>query len=139
MSTGGVTPEGAQAKERRLESWGEIAAYLRREIRTVQRWERKNGLPVHRLRVGKNASVFAFASELEKWFKEREEFLRNDNDDSDPSIPIAAPEISNEVLSPDPAAPEAVSEPAPPPSQPQSKPKSRTAQWIIAAAVLLVV
>jgi hypothetical protein len=26
-------------KERRLESWGEIAAYLRREIRTVQRWE----------------------------------------------------------------------------------------------------
>src|SRR6266481_3654034 len=39
--------------EPRLESWGEIAAYLRREIRTVQRWERYQGLPVRRLQIGK--------------------------------------------------------------------------------------
>jgi hypothetical protein len=32
----------------RLESWKEIAAYLQRDIRTVQRWERLNGLPVYR-------------------------------------------------------------------------------------------
>src|SRR5437867_9654696 len=33
----------------RLDSWKEIAAYLRRSPRTVQRWERQEGLPVHRL------------------------------------------------------------------------------------------
>ena len=31
-----------------LDSWKEIAAYLRRDIRTVQRWEKQEGLPVHR-------------------------------------------------------------------------------------------
>jgi hypothetical protein len=35
--------------EGRLDSWKEIAAYLGRAIRTVQRWEREEGLPVHRL------------------------------------------------------------------------------------------
>src|SRR5215471_11787634 len=74
-------PEGRgapQPSERRLESWGEIASYLHREIRTVQRWERNLGLPVHRLRVGQNASVFAYPSELDKWFQEREEYIKND-------------------------------------------------------------
>src|SRR5207249_9472999 len=33
----------------RLDSWKEIAAYLGRGITTVQRWEQKEGLPVHRL------------------------------------------------------------------------------------------
>ena len=33
----------------RLESWKEIANYLRREVRTVQRWEHNRGLPVHRI------------------------------------------------------------------------------------------
>jgi len=136
-------PEDRSASEphdRRLESWGEIAAYLRREIRTVQRWERKNGLPVHRLRVGKNASVFAFASELDKWFKEREEFLRDDkDDDSDSSIAITSPAISNENVGPEPAAPEVVVIPEPLIPQPRTKPKPRTTQWFIATAALLVI
>jgi tetratricopeptide (TPR) repeat protein len=50
-----------------LESWKEIAAYLERDVRTVQRWERRDGLPVHRLQHGKGGSVFAYASELEAW------------------------------------------------------------------------
>jgi TolB-like protein/tetratricopeptide (TPR) repeat protein len=58
--------------EPRLESWGEIAAYLRREIRTVQRWERYQGLPVRRLQIGKLGSVYAYRSELEKWYGERQ-------------------------------------------------------------------
>ncbi|MCU1257033.1 MAG: repeat-containing protein, partial [Candidatus Angelobacter sp.] len=32
----------------RLDSWKEIASYLRRDVRTVQRWEKKEGLPVYR-------------------------------------------------------------------------------------------
>ena len=34
--------------EDRLDSWKEIAAYLNRGVRTVRRWEREEGLPVHR-------------------------------------------------------------------------------------------
>ena len=44
----------------RLDSWKEIAAYLGRGIRTVQRWEAEEGLPVHRLPHGKAGSVFAY-------------------------------------------------------------------------------
>ena len=33
----------------RLDSWKEIAAYLKREVRTVQRWEKNLRLPVRRL------------------------------------------------------------------------------------------
>ncbi len=60
------------ANEPRLESWGEIAGYLRRDVRTVQRWERYHGLPVRRLQVGKLPTVYAYRSELDKWFLERQ-------------------------------------------------------------------
>src|ERR1700724_2302567 len=60
------------ADEPRLESWGEIAAYLRREIRTVQRWEKYQGLPIRRLTIGKLGSVYAYRSELDKWYRERQ-------------------------------------------------------------------
>jgi TolB-like protein len=39
----------APLPEERLDSWKEIAAYLRRGTRTVQRWASEQGLPVHRL------------------------------------------------------------------------------------------
>src|SRR5262249_34165906 len=79
----------APSNERRLESWGEIASYLRREIRTVQRWERNLGLPIRRLSVGKNSSVYAFPSELDKWFKEREHRL--DKEDPEVDAPSSSP------------------------------------------------
>src|SRR5215467_10504705 len=62
----------APSNERRLESWGEIASYLRREIRTVQRWERNLGLPIHRLSVGRQSAVYAYPFELDQWYRERE-------------------------------------------------------------------
>ncbi len=55
----------------RLESWKEIASYLRRGARTVQRWEREEGLPVHRLQHDKLGSVYAYPSELDAWFQGR--------------------------------------------------------------------
>jgi TolB-like protein/tetratricopeptide (TPR) repeat protein len=58
--------------EPRLESWGEIASYLRRDIRTVQRWEKEQGLPVRRLKIGKLGQVYAYRSELDKWILERQ-------------------------------------------------------------------
>ena len=60
------------ANEPRLESWGEIAAYLRRDIRTVQRWEKEQGLPVRRLLIGKMGQVYAYRSELDRWILERQ-------------------------------------------------------------------
>jgi len=55
----------------RLDSWKEIAAYLKRGARTVQRWEREEGLPVHRLQHDKLASVYAYRSELDRWWAGR--------------------------------------------------------------------
>ncbi|MEO5741674.1 MAG: serine/threonine-protein kinase, partial [Vicinamibacterales bacterium] len=55
------------SEHRRVDSWKEIAAYLGRGIRTVQRWEREEGLPVHRLAHADRASVFADPTELNKW------------------------------------------------------------------------
>ncbi len=77
-------PDSLPQAEQRIESWGEIATYLRREIRTVQRWERNLGLPVHRLTVGKTSSVYAFRSELDRWYREREPRLLNDEPDPAP-------------------------------------------------------
>ncbi len=33
--------------EDRLDSWKEIAAYLNRDVTTVQRWEKREAMPVH--------------------------------------------------------------------------------------------
>jgi TolB-like protein/Flp pilus assembly protein TadD len=60
----------APGGDRRLDSWKEIAAYLRRDVRTVQRWEQNEGLPVHRKRHGTLGSVFAFEQELDAWWNE---------------------------------------------------------------------
>jgi tetratricopeptide (TPR) repeat protein len=53
----------------RLDSWKEIASYLKREVRTVQMWEKKEGLPVHRHFHTYLGTVFAFRSEIEQWGK----------------------------------------------------------------------
>src|SRR6266852_1067839 len=61
----------APGPEDRLDSWKEIAAYLKRGVRTVQRWERSNGLPVHRLELDRQGSVFAYKPELDTWWESR--------------------------------------------------------------------
>ena len=55
------------AVEDRLESWKQIAAYLKRGVRTVRRWEIEEGLPVHRHMHRALDSVYAFKSELDAW------------------------------------------------------------------------
>jgi len=51
----------------RLDGWKEIAVYVGRSVRTVQRWERERGLPVHRFGTGKGGTVFAYPEELDAW------------------------------------------------------------------------
>lgn len=55
------------AAGRRLDSWKRIAAYLQRDVRTVKRWEKTEGLPVHRHLHRRQASVYAYEEELDAW------------------------------------------------------------------------
>jgi Tol biopolymer transport system component len=56
---------------RRLDAWKEIAAYLRRDVTTVRRWEKREGLPVHRHVHAKLGSVYAYADEIDEWSERR--------------------------------------------------------------------
>lgn len=55
----------------RLDSWKEIAAHLNRQVRTVQRWEKSEGLPIHRHIHATRGTVFALKSELDGWLHAR--------------------------------------------------------------------
>jgi Tol biopolymer transport system component len=66
MSAAGVSP-----RESRLDSWKEIAVYLRRDVSTVQRWEKREGMPVHRHLHDKQGSVYALRTELDAWSESR--------------------------------------------------------------------
>jgi tetratricopeptide (TPR) repeat protein len=72
-----------------LESWKEIAAYLRRDVRTVQRWHDRAGLPVRRHQDPKQRAVFALRAELDEWRGRS----RIDSDNSPPaeSTPVIGP------------------------------------------------
>ena len=53
-----------------LTSWKEIAQFFKREVRTVQRWEKEEGLPVHRHPHRQRNSVYAYPDELETWWRD---------------------------------------------------------------------
>lgn len=57
----------AQPAKERLDSWKEIAAHLQKDERTAQRWEKENGLPVHRIPGKGRQAVFAHRSEIDAW------------------------------------------------------------------------
>lgn len=63
----GHDPQPGESKSDRLDSWKEIASYLRRDARTVRRWEHERHLPVHRVPGGERSGVFAYVAELERW------------------------------------------------------------------------
>ena len=100
--------------EDRLDSWKEIAAYLKRDVTTVQRWEKREGMPVHRHLHDRMGSVYASRAELDAWTRSRN--LRG------------AKENGNDALPPDPSASAAVS--------PASTSRSR---WTFVLLLLLAV
>ena len=59
--------QSAAAAPLMLNSWKEISSYLGRGVRTVQRWERELGLPIHRIGKGKRSPVYATIAELNFW------------------------------------------------------------------------
>lgn len=56
----------------RMDSWKDISGYLRRSVKTCCTWEKKFGLPVHRIDPESIRSrVFAFKDEIDAWLKKR--------------------------------------------------------------------
>ena len=55
----------------RLDSWKEIGAYLKRDVTTVRRWEKREGLPVHRHLHDRRDSVYAYRNEIDEWWQKR--------------------------------------------------------------------
>jgi Tol biopolymer transport system component len=76
------TPLSEQALEDRLDSWKEIAAYLKRDVTTVQRWEKREKMPVHRHLHDRMGSVYASRAELDAWTRGRkiQAGIENGND-----------------------------------------------------------
>ncbi|HEY1422791.1 MAG TPA: tetratricopeptide repeat protein [Candidatus Acidoferrum sp.] len=83
-----ISRKSADAQGRRLESWKEIAAYLGRDVTTVRRWERREGLPVHRLLHSKLGSIYAYTGELDNWRNGRASSPATEASDESP-IPSA--------------------------------------------------
>ena len=76
-------------RQDRLDSWKEIAAYLNRDVTTVQRWEKREGMPVHRHLHDRLGSVYASRAELDAWARSRN--LRAQETDSAAAAPSAGP------------------------------------------------
>ena len=69
--SGSLSEPDTSRREDRLDSWKEIAAYLNRSVRTLHRWEKDEGLPVHRHQHKELGSVFAYKPELDAWIGAR--------------------------------------------------------------------
>jgi Tol biopolymer transport system component len=89
----GAAPRGPSPEK--LESWKEIAAYLRRDVTTVQRWEKREGMPVHRHLHDKGGSVYAFQAELDAWARSRHPAPEAESDGDDLRLGIAPSESTS--------------------------------------------
>ncbi len=83
------------SEDRRLDSWKEVASYFGRDERTVKRWEKERGLPIHRVPGGGRGSIFAYSRELTDWLRSAQ--LK---DASDSPITNGAPVVSLPEQSP---------------------------------------
>ena len=79
------TPSFVTSREDRLDSWKEIAGYLNRDVTTVQRWEKREGMPVHRHLHDRMGSVYASRAELDEWSRGRSPRAGQENGHDGPS------------------------------------------------------
>jgi len=84
----------------RLDSWKKIASYLKRDVSTVQRWERREAMPVHRHLHDKLGSVFAFRSELDAWWETRRTRLTQEGADERPAQILQTAEDASRTTAP---------------------------------------
>jgi len=88
-----------------LDGWKAIADYLGRSVRTVQRWRRLYGLPVHSVAGRGGGNVFAYLAEVETW-RRGSQHARADAEDAradeltqpDPVVPPRPPRLRRHWL-----------------------------------------
>src|SRR5262249_47648259 len=73
-----------------LNSWKQVAAYLGRGTRTVQRWEHELGLPVRRPRGKSRSAVIALRKDLDAWVRNRPQLAYPRNGNGDATLAILA-------------------------------------------------
>jgi Tol biopolymer transport system component len=90
----GETSPGGQSSDsplsERLDSWKEIAAHFDRDVTTVQRWEKREAMPVHRHQHDRAGSIYAFTAELDEWARGRNVRVAQDSG-NDNDVPVSAP------------------------------------------------
>jgi TolB-like protein/Flp pilus assembly protein TadD len=129
MGGEGIEPRPADTRPAndRLDSWKEIAAYLRKEVRTVQRWEKSSDLPVRRLAHAKTGTVFAYKSDLDAWWRdsqtklESEENTTDTHSESKVSVAVPAPPVERSTSDPV----------GPPPNEPSNDRFRRNLLWTL--------
>jgi tetratricopeptide (TPR) repeat protein len=92
---GNMTGLDAGKTERRLESWKEIAVFFDRDEKTVRRWEKDLGLPVHRLPGVSKGRVYAFAQELSEWSERPRSAKAEAASESDPELELVVAELNS--------------------------------------------
>ncbi len=119
--------------EHRLDSWKEIALFLGRDVRTVQRWEKLERLPVHRHLHAKVSSVYAFKSELLEWQMSRRTVQSTSTSSASASAP---PEIDSYF----PQTTALSTQPTPLPNQlkPLTSARSRNTKNFFAASIFVI-
>ena len=85
------------AKGTRLDSWKEIAEYLKCAERTAARWEVDRGMPVHRVPGGQRNAVFAYSSEIDAWLTSRSNSAATETSASGPLQLAAKFQASDEI------------------------------------------
>jgi tetratricopeptide (TPR) repeat protein len=86
-------PQPIAESGERLDSWKEIAAYLKRSVRTVQRWEAEEGMPIRRHLHEKRGTVYAHKSDLDIWWTERGAVLAEQNGSQAEEPPVGEPPV----------------------------------------------
>ena len=80
-----------------LNSWKEIASYLGRGVRTVQRWEHDSALPVHRPKGKDRSAVLAIREELDQWLQ-RTPMKPNGNGNGNGAAGVVVPDVAPVLL-----------------------------------------
>jgi len=136
-------PDSASPSDR-LDSWKEIAAYLNRDVTTAQRWEKREGMPVHRHLHDRMGSVYASRAELDAWGRSRNLRIAHENGND------ATPEDTPAQPPPMPFVVPAVKAPTPSPSDaaqvldteatavPGSSTRTLKLRWLLLAACLIL-
>lgn len=90
------SPENTGAIDRgvRLVGWKDIAAYLGKTDRTVKRWGRERGLPVHRVPGTAKTSVYAYANEVDRWLESAHIAEAKEKNSKHPSQSLPFPDSS---------------------------------------------